>query len=136
MSEWVMLIPLMVFTKIKQDLSQEVKDAYNMSDKNFSTTGTNTEAVFPFVYLSGLPSSEVGQDLTGNTLNGGRIAFQVDVTDSQSQTRARKVMTDIMRIMKEMGFEVNAIPNFQTTPDNTHRMTARFRRVFGANDII
>lgn len=135
MSEWVMLIPLKVFTKLKQDFSQTIKNEYDMSDLNFSRVdNTNKSAAFPFVYFQGLPPSELGRDFNGTSINGALFTFQVDVTDSQTEQRVRKVMTEVLRIMKNMGFEVIAIPSFESTQDNTHRMTARFRRIIGAND--
>lgn len=135
MSEWVMLIPLKVFTKLKQDFSQTIKNEYDMSDLNFSRVdNSNKSASFPFVYFQGLPPSELGRDFQGISINGALFTFQVDVTDSQTEQRVRKVMTEVLRIMKNMGFEVIAIPSFESTQDNTHRMTARFRRIIGAND--
>lgn len=134
MSDWVMLIPLKVFTKIKQEFSQTIKDTYSMTDINFSMSNTNTKAVFPFVFVNALPASERGQDLSGTSINGGLFSFQIDVYDSQSQTRARKVMTEVVRIMKEMGFEGNQIPSFQATQDNTVRMIARFSKTICSED--
>ena len=133
-SDWIMLIPSKVFTKIKQDFSQTIKDTYNMTSSNFTTVGSNdTPAVFPFVYLQALPSSEIGMDFSRSSINGGLFSFQVDVTDNQSQARARKVMGEVIRIMKTMGFEVIQMPVLEDTKD-IHRMTARFRRIIGAND--
>ena len=137
MSEWVMLIPLKVFTKIKTDFSETIKETYSMTDKNFSTVGSSdTPAVFPFVYVQGLPASEQGQDLCGTSINGGLFTFQIDVYSNKTQTEARKVMSEIIRIMKNIGFEIIAMPSFEGTQDNTHRMTARFRRLIGANEIL
>ena len=134
--EWVMMLPLKVFTTLKGNFSQTIKDSYSMADNNFTTLeSSDTNAVFPLVYFSSLPTSERGMDLQGSTINAGLFAFQIDVTDNQSQSRARKVMTECMRIMKEMGFEVISMPNFTSTTD-THRMSARFRRIIGGNDII
>ena len=136
MSEWVMLIPLKVFTKIKQEFSQTIKDAYSMADANFSMSDENKKAVFPFVFVNALPASERGQDLEGKTINGGLFSFQIDVYSNKTQTEARKVMTEIMRIMKEMGFESTSMPSYEKTSDNTVRMIARFSRVIGAGDKI
>ena len=134
MSTWYMMIPLMVFTKIKQDFSQKIKDTYKMTDDNFSTVGSSdTPPVFPFVYFQTLPATEQGRDLQGTEVNGGLFGFQVDVYSNKTQNDARKVTTEIARIVKEMGFEINSMPSFENTQD-THRMIARFRRVFGAND--
>lgn len=136
MSDWYMMIPLMVFTRIKQGFSQTIKEKHNMTDKNFSTVGNSgTPAVFPFVYVNALPASEQGRDLQGTSVNGGLFTFQIDVFDNKSQSNAREVMTEIVRIIKTMGFEITSMPSFEST-DDTHRMTARARRMFGADDIL
>ena len=133
MSDWYMMIPLMVFTKLKQNFSQTIKDAYGMTDKNFSTVGSSdTPAVFPFVYVQTLPATEQGRDLQGTSVNGALFGFQIDVYSNKTQAEARKVMSEITRIMKTMGFEINSMPGFEST--DVHRCTARFRRMIGAND--
>lgn len=134
MSDWYIMIPLMVFTKLKKNFSQTIKDTYNMTDKNFSTVGSSdTPAVFPFVYFNTLPASEQGRDLQGASVNGGLFGFQIDVYSNKTQNEARSVMKEITRVMKTMGFEINSMPSFEDTKD-VHRMTARFRKMMGAND--
>lgn len=129
MSEWYMMIPLMVFTRIKQEFSQTIKDTYNMTDKNFSTVGSSdTPAVFPFVYVQTLPATEQGRDLQGTSVNGALFSFQVDVYSNKTQSEARNVMSEVTRIMKDMGFEITSMPSLENTQD-VHRMTARFRRL-------
>ena len=134
MSDWYIMIPLMVFTKLKQKFSQTIKDKYSMTDKNFSTVGSSdTPAVFPFVYFNALPASEQGRDLEGISVNGALFSFQIDVYSNKTQNEARKVMSEVSKVMKTMGFEIVSMPSFESTQD-VHRMTARFRRMFGAND--
>lgn len=134
MSDWYMMIPLMVFTRLKQNFSQTIKDTYKMTDSNFSTVGSSkAPAVFPFVYMNALPASEQGRDLQGTSVNGALFTFQVDVYSNKSQNEARKVMSEVTKVMKTMRFEINSMPSFESTQD-VHRMTARFRRMFGAND--
>ncbi len=129
-----MMIPLMVFTRLKQNFSQTIKQTYNMTDKNFSTVGSsNAPAVFPFVYLQTLPATETGNDLSATSVNGAVFGFQIDVYSNKSQSDARKVMTEVLRIMKTMRFEINSMPSFENTQD-VHRMTARVRRTMGMND--
>ena len=136
MSDWYMMIPLMVFTKLKQGFSQTIKDTYKMTDKNFSTVGSSdTPAVFPFVYFNALPASEQGRDLQGTSVNGALFTFQIDVYSNKTQNEARKVMSEVTKVMKTMGFEINSMPSFEDTKD-VHRMTARFRRMFGADDTL
>lgn len=107
-----------------------------MTDDNFSTVGSSdSEPVFPFVYLHFLPSSEAGQDLEGNEINAGLFACQVEVTDNISQTRAKEVMSEAKRIMKAMRFTVQPTPDIQDTKD-THRAIMRCNRRIGSGDIL
>ena len=136
MSDWYMMIPLMVFTRLKQNFSQTIKDTYKMTDSNFSTVGSSkAPAVFPFVYVNALPASEQGRDLQGTSVNGALFTFQVDVYSNKTQNEARKVTSEVAKTMKTMGFEINSMPSFESTQD-VHRMTARFRRMFGADDTL
>lgn len=134
-SDWIMLILSKVFTKIKAEFPETVKTKYDMTNANFSTVGSSdTPAVFPFVYVQLLPGIEQGRDLDGADVNGGLFTFQIDVTDNKTQSNARKIMTETMLIMKKMGFDLVSMPSFVGTNDNTHRMTARFRKAIGAHD--
>ena len=134
MSDWYMKLPIEVFSRIKYGFSQKLKDTYKMTDSNFSTVGSSkAPAVFPFVYFNALPASEQGRDLQGTSVNGALFTFQVDVYSNKTQNEARKVMSEVTKVVKTMGFEIISMPSFESTQD-VHRMTARFRRMFGAND--
>ena len=136
MIEWIMLVPSVVFSRIKGTFSEELKIKYSMTGSNFSTTDSmNKAAVFPFVYVHALPASEVGADLSGEEINAGNFTFQVDVYDNKSQGRAREVMTEVIKIMKGMRFNVNSMPEFSTS-DNVHRCTMRARRIIGSGDVL
>lgn len=135
MSEWIMLLPSAVFSRIKGEFSKVIKTEYEMSDSNFSTTdSSNKKAVFPFVYVHLLPAMENAFDLERTTVNGGLFTFQIDVYDNQTQYRTRKVMGEIIRIMKRMRFDIVAMPETETK--DTHRITARFRRNISKKDIL
>lgn len=136
---WSMMIPSSVFTRIKNEVPKSIKvgtSTIKLSSKNFSTVGSSdTPAVFPFVFVQELPAVERGQTLDGQTINGGLFTFQIDVTDNVSQARARAVMTEVLRVMKEMRFEVISMPSFEFS-NGTHRMTMRCRRMIGALDTL
>lgn len=135
MSDWIMLLPSVVFSRIKGEFSEEIKIEYGITGSNFSTTdSSNKKAVFPFVYVHLLPAVEEGQTLDGETVNGGLFTFQIDVYDNQLQNRARPVMGEIVRIMKSMRFQIVAMPEFES--GDTHRCTARFRRAIADNDVL
>ena len=136
MIDWVDTIPSVVFTRIKTEFSQKIKDKYGMTNENFSTKIANeSTAKFPFVSIRMLPSTEKGNDNEGIEINAGLFAFQVDVTDNKSQSRAKDVMSEVKRIMKSMQFISYEIPNFDNSQD-VNRMTARFRRSIGKSDVI
>lgn len=134
---WVMIIPSIIFTKIKTEFSSKLKEKYDMTDKNFSTVGSSdTPAVFPFVYIQSIEPIETGMDLEATNINGGIFSFQIDVTDNQSQYRAKEVMTEVLRIMKKMGFQCKPMPSFDDSVKDVKRMVARFQRAIDENDIL
>lgn len=136
MADWTDRIPSKVFTRIKNEFSSTLKTKYKMTNSNFSTVGSSdTPAVFPFVYVQLLPSAEQGQDLEGTTINAGLFTFQIEVTDNQTQARAKDVMSEIKRIMKSMRFTVQPTPDIQDTKD-THRAIMRCNRIIGFWDIL
>lgn len=136
MADWTDRISSVVFTRIKNRFSSSLKAKYKMTSSNFSTVGSSdTQAVFPFVYIQLLPSTEQGQDIEGNTINAGLFTFQIEVTDNQTQARAKDVMAEVKRIMKAMRFTVQTTPDIQDTKD-THRAIMRCNRRIGSNDIL
>ena len=136
MSDWTDRISSVVFTRIKNEFSSTLKTKYKMTSSNFSTVGSSdTPAVFPFVYIQLLPSAEQGQDIEGNTINAGLFTFQIEVTDNQTQARAKDVMSEVKRIMKSMRFNVQTTPTLEDTKD-THRAIMRCNRRIGSDDIL
>ena len=136
MTDWTDRISPMVFTRIKNEFSRTLKSKYKMTSSNFSTVGSSdTPAVFPFVFIQFLPSAETGQDLEGATINAGLFTFQIEVTDNQTQERAKDVMSEVKRIMKSMRFTVQPTPDIQDTKD-THRAIMRCNRIIGSCDIL
>ena len=136
MADWTDMISSNVFTRIKNEFSSSLKEKYKMKDENFSTVGSSdTPAVFPFVYIQLLPSAESGQDLEGKTINAGLFTFQIEVTDNQTQARAKDVMSEVKRIMKSMRFTVQCTPTLEDTKD-THRAIMRCNRIIGSCDIL
>lgn len=133
MSEWIFLVPSVVYSRIIDEFDAELKTKYSMTADNFSTTDSaNKNAVFPFVFINQIQGAEEGQTLDGQTVNGGLFSFQIDTFDNKTQQRARAVMAEICRIMKSMHFEIVAMPTVES--GDTHRCTMRFRRIIGASD--
>lgn len=132
--EWVMLVPSIVFSRLKNTFSADLKTKYNMTDDNFSTVAESyDEAVFPFVYFRTLPATEVGRDLEGKEINGAIFTFEIQITDNRFQKNTREIMSECLRIMKDMRFEAVSMPEINSTRE-THIAIARFRRVVGKGD--
>lgn len=135
MADWIMSLQSIVFSRIKSDFSSEIKTELGMKDTSFSTVNSlNKNAEFPFVYIHLLPSNETDADMEGNEVNAGLFTFQIEVTDNKSQSRARTAMSEIVKIMKSMRFQVTATPEIDT--GDTHRAVARFRRSIASEDVL
>ena len=142
MGVWTFDIPSIVFSRIMSDFSEELKTKYdfkkitvneNTTWRNFSTSQVSeTAPIFPYITVIELPGAERGQDLEGTSINAALFTFQVDVFDNTSETRTKKCMEEVVRIMKTMRFQIPTMASFDSKPQE-YRMTARFSRVI-AND--
>lgn len=145
MTIWTMEISSIVFSRIVNEFSQDLKNQYGMKKltvngfttwKNFSTSQlSQTSPVFPYITVIEQPGAERGQDLEGSSINGALFTFQVDVFDNKSESRAKACMKEIVRIMKKMRFDIPTMASFDSKPQE-YRMTARFSRVIGAGDLL
>ena len=127
-------IETIVFSRVKAILTSKLKTKY--PDISFTTSDkVKDKPKFPNVYTHMLGSQEEGGDLEGNTINGVLASFQIEVTDNESQTRAKGVMSEVVSVMKGMRFSVIAMPESQNT-DTSYRCVARFRRIIGNLDIL
>ena len=136
MADWTDRISSIIFTRIKNEFSSTLKTKYKMTSSNFSTVGSSdSEPVFPFVYIQLLPSAEARQDIEGNTINAGLFTFQIEVTDNQKQVIAKEIMSEVKRIMKSMRFTVQPTPTLEDMKD-THRAIMRCNRIIGSCDIL
>lgn len=142
---WTMDIPTIVFSRIVNDFSEDLKSKYKMQKltvngnttwRNFSTSQVSeTAPIFPYITVIELAGAERGQDLEGTSINGGLFTFQVDVFDNSSETRAKNCMAEVIRIMKTMRFQIPTMASFDSKPQE-YRMTARFSRVISNNDVL
>lgn len=123
-----------VFTRVKAKMPQSIKDKYPKMRFTTSDTSSSTPQ-FPTVYIHMLESSEVGEDFEGTDINGINASFQIEVSDNQSQARAKEVMDEVVLTMKSMRFRAVGMPFFSNT-SGTYRSITRYRRKIGSNDIL
>lgn len=142
---WVMDIPKKVFIRVRDDFPENLKKKYKMQKVtagletrwlNFSdSTVSDKKPVFPYITVVNMPGQERGRDLEGNTINAAYFSFQVDVYDNAKESNTKECMAAIMDIFKDMMFEVNVMPSFDSKPQE-YRMTARFSRTISQNDLV
>lgn len=154
MGVWTSDISDIVYTRVTEDFSEELKKKYKIekTEVTFPVTGetqvtwnkfstsqvSDTPPKFPYITIVELPGAERGQDLEGTSINAALFTFQIDVycngsiAGQNAETVAKKCMAEITRTMKTMRFSANAMPSFDSKPQE-YRMTARFSRVI-AND--
>ena len=137
MTDWIMNISPMVYTRLKTEFSQKIKKKYNMTNENYSTKEiVGKPPVFPFVHVKMMPSQITSSDLERCTISGMDFYFQIDVFDNKSQSRANEVMTEVIRVMVgKMKFQPKPAPSLETI-DDIYRMTARFERKIDYNDVL
>lgn len=123
-----------IFSLIKAKFSAKIKAKYK--DLNFTTSDrSSTKPKFPTVYIHMIDSQEVGSDLEGTSIPGVKVAFQVDVSDNQNNSRTDEVAREVLRIMKSMRFKPFPMPMHNNIGD-VYITTARYRRVVGDGDIL
>lgn len=129
---WTSDIEVKVFSRVKNEGMSVLKEIY----PNIHYTAENESddsPVFPTVYIQELPSLEQGSGLSGNKIHAVLSTFQIDVSDNKTKTRAKDVMNQTVITMKNMRFEVVALPTYRKE-NGIWKGTARFRRIIGALD--
>ncbi len=123
-----------VFSKIKYGIPDSAKQKY--PDLEFSTNDQSTDSAhFPYVYVHLMGSPEISKDLDRTTINGVAATFQIEVSDNVSQTRARTIMNEVVKVMKRMMFDVTMMPYFMNY-NKVFRCVARFSRNIDYNDVL
>ena len=115
-----------------------IKKIKDFEKTNFSNAVTNNESrlsgtIFPTIYVKELPAVEKERDLEGNTINAVLSTFQIDCIINTSQSQAKKMAQIVSEIMKELQFEITAMPSFNSK-EKVYRSTARYRRTITKKD--
>lgn len=131
---WTGEIASIVFTKVKVGAEKELKTKY--PDISFTTSDrVQRDPKFPSVYIKELGSPESGSDLEGNFVYSINSTFQIEVSDSISQERAKRVMDKIVYLMKKMKYKISVSP-YPNNTEGVYRVIARFTRNVDWNDIL
>lgn len=127
-------IESLVYTRIKNKVTKNLISKY--PDINFTTINkTKSGTKYPSVYVHMMESSERGTTLEATEIEGVLSSFQIDIYDNQSQSRTKDVATEIMKVAKEMRFQMVGFP-YNNNTDSLYRMVIRIRRMICDDDIL
>lgn len=105
--------------------------------KGSGTTRNDCPSVFPFLYLKTLGQPTSASDLQNNQC-AVDAAFEINVYDSSSTTKARQLIFHAAELMRQMGFTMNYGPAEidRASTTEAYRWIARFRRTYCSGDIL
>ena len=137
-NKWAYEIETRILGLLNSYAVPRIKKINGFEKTNFSNAVTNNESrlsgtIFPTIYVKELPAVEKERDLEGNTINAVLSTFQIDCIINTSQSQAKKMAQIISEIMKELQFEVTAMPSFNSK-EKVYRSTARYRRTITKKD--
>lgn len=142
---WTMDMADAIYARVVADFPERLKKKYKFQKMtvngvtqwlNFSKSSVSeTKPLFPYITFIELSGSEKGRDLEGSSINAALFTFQIDVYDNAKEETTKECMAAIVKIMKSMMFQGNAMPSPDSIPQE-YRSTARFSRVISEYDTI
>ena len=140
-SFWASDIETEIFTIVKIRALNQLRERYtdSFSDLNFTMDNTqNIKPIFPMIYLHFQPSSEIGQDLDGTTINGIKCTVDCEITvnEEDGMSFARFISGVMVGEFKKLRFRVNSLPEFKGDSPDTKRQIFRATRIIGASDTL
>lgn len=94
---------------------------------------TDAAAMFPTVHIHTLESSEMGDDLDNTEIHAMLKSFQIDVLSNSSLADSKKVMREVISLMKAKRFSIIGFPIY-SVENNVYTGICRFQRMIGASD--
>lgn len=125
-----------IFPSIMTRLKVESKKALSSTFADLEITDeivAPTNPKFPTILALELPNTEQGNDLQGIDIVALMYGVQIEVTDNKKQANAKRVMNEVIKIMKSMRFSVIQMPEI-TYANGVYRSVARFRRMIASGD--
>lgn len=133
---WYSEIESTIFTHLQYVLIEADNAPFPELNCTTSSKSESLENVsdFPNLYVHLLPLSEMGNDLTNETVNAVRATFELQLYSDKSENECREIMTACIQEMKKLHFNVSMFPDPQTAAEKKYFAIARFTRVIGAGD--
>lgn len=125
-----------IFPSIMTRLKVESEKALGSTFTDLEITDeivTPTNPKFPTILALELPNTEQGNTLENVDIAALMYGVQIEVTDNKKQANAKRVMNEVVKIMKSMRFSVVQMPEV-TYSQGVYRSVARFRRIIADGD--
>lgn len=120
------------FTLMVNKFDNTLKTKYGVS---FTTEEEKiTESNLPTVYVSYLPSQEVGTDLANDGIGGVNANFQIEVF-SPKKSVAKEIISECVNVTKSLKFSLNALP-YNDMSSGIYRYIIRCNRIVGSEDTL
>lgn len=134
-NDWYASLESKIFTIMKTRIVRNLRSKY--PDIFCTSSGrTDSDPVFPTVYIHELPGMEQGMDIENSGINAVLETIQVDVTTNQSMKDCTHVMTEVITQLKLLHFNVSALPTYLVENENIYRGIVRARRLIGSDDTL
>lgn len=126
-----------IYTIIKTRVTNKLSTKYPNLQFTSDDSGS-MKAKFPTVYIHWIPGYEMGRELHNEKVNAFLCTVQMEVytNKEQGQKVAKHVMAEVVQQFITLGFEINQMPEFLATNNETKRIVARARRTLAIGDLI
>lgn len=132
---WYSEIESTIFTLLQYVLVEKLDAPYPTLNCTTSSQNESLENIddFPALYVHLLPAVEIGNDLRNEVVAAVRATIELQVFSDQSESECREIMNACICEMKKLFFNINMLPDPQTS-DKKYFAIARFSRVVAAGD--
>ena len=133
---WAFNLPDKIFTIVKTRGQNVLETKY--PNAHWTMDGfENIEPTFPSIMFT-FDTSERGQDLIGQDINGVMVNVLVDVTATKEQTinTAKYVSGVVVNELKRLGFYIDDLPFQNESTNDLIRFTFRCQRIVGQADTL
>lgn len=134
---WFFDIENNIYTIVKTRTERKLLAKYPKLQFTSDDSG-GMKAKFPTVYIHWLPGYEMARELNNEDVNAFLCTAQMEVytNKEQGQKVAKHVMAEVIKQFVTLGFEINSMPEFLSTDNDTKRIVARARRTLASGDIL
>jgi len=133
---WYMEIESTIFTYLQYQLVERVDAPFPGLNCTTSSQNESIENItdFPTLYVHLLPPVELGQSLENTDIAAIRATFDLQVFSNKNEAECRKIITEVIKQMKSLRFNISMLPDPQTANKKYFALT-RCTRVVAAGDL-